>query len=401
MTQTDQGVQVPGRVVDLDRARERHGEKADRMVRLLGVGDPLADAVIAELDALGKEGRRALNAGLADGLASLTDAPPAIAAFLRQMETVPAWADPEMIRRGETAALSVPLLWFELSAMATALVHTYSSPAIARLLVQTGRLTTMAPRRLAETGMWTAQATMPGGLLRGAPGYLATAQVRLLHARMRHGALKRGWDTAEWGVPINQVDVARTWLDFALISYQAIAALGFELTEAEQYGMYEYWHYIGYLLGLEDESFYRDVTGHEGAAELMHLFDVTKHAPDDNSRALTAAMIEAQVQTLAAHPQPLMSSADLTRLVHAILRSAYGDELSEQLGIPESAAMPFLTLTRQGNRDARRLQIGDPAVAARAIEENVAIRAAVLQAASAAPDGTTYQQHVQSGLPDD
>jgi hypothetical protein len=77
------------------------------------------------------------------------------------------------------------------------------------LLTQTGRLTTVAPRRLAETGMWAGQATMPGGLLRGAPGYQATVQVRLLHARIRSSALKHGWDTAEWGVPISQVDVVR------------------------------------------------------------------------------------------------------------------------------------------------------------------------------------------------
>jgi hypothetical protein len=79
----------------------------------------------------------------------------------------------------------------------------------------------MAPRRLAETGMWAAQATMPGGLLRGAPGYQATVQVRLLHARMRSSALKNGWDAAEWGVPISQVDVARTWLDFTLTPSRA------------------------------------------------------------------------------------------------------------------------------------------------------------------------------------
>jgi phytoene dehydrogenase-like protein len=30
--------------------------------------------------------------------------------------------------------------------------------------------------------MWAGQATMPGGLLRGAAGYQATVQVRLLHA---------------------------------------------------------------------------------------------------------------------------------------------------------------------------------------------------------------------------
>ena len=147
------------------------------------------------------------------------------------------------------------------------------------MLTQTGRLTTLAPRRLAETGMWAGQATMPGGLLRGAPGYQAAVQVRLLHARIRSSALKHGWDTAEWGVPIGQVDVARTWLDCTLTPFRALAALGIELTKVEQNSLYQYWHYIAYLLGLE-ESFYRDVTDHDSARELGHLFDLTIGAPN-------------------------------------------------------------------------------------------------------------------------
>src|SRR5882757_5433685 len=74
---THQGSEIPGRVINLDQARVRHGDKADHMVRMLAVGDPLADAVIFEMDALGKEGRRILNAGLADGVDSLTERPPA------------------------------------------------------------------------------------------------------------------------------------------------------------------------------------------------------------------------------------------------------------------------------------------------------------------------------------
>src|SRR5712664_3960194 len=260
------------------------------MVRMLAVGDPLADAVIVEMDPLGKEGRGILNAGLADGLESLTERPPAITALLLQLETMHEWVDRDMLGRGEVAALSVSSFWYVLCAIPSALVHTYASPAIARLLTQTGRLTTMAPRRLAETGMWAGQATMPGGLLRGAPGYQATAQVRLLHARMRSSALKHGWDAAEWGVPISQVDVARTWLDFTLTPFRALAVLGIELTEAEQNSLYQYWHYIAYLLGLEDNSFYRDVTDHDSAEELRHLLDVTIGPPDEWSRQAGASV---------------------------------------------------------------------------------------------------------------
>src|SRR3981189_1631825 len=148
---THQGSEIPGRVINLDQARVRHGDKAGHMVRMLAVGDPLADAVIVEMDALGKEGRRIFNAGLADGLESLTERPPDITALLQQLETMPAWVDPDMLRGGEVASLSVSPLWYELSAIGSALVHTYASPAIARLLVQTGRLTPLPPPPLGET----------------------------------------------------------------------------------------------------------------------------------------------------------------------------------------------------------------------------------------------------------
>jgi hypothetical protein len=260
--------------------------------------------------------------------------------LLQQLETMPAWVHPDMLGRGEVAALSVSPLWYELCAIGSALVHTYASPAIARLLTQTGRLTTVAPRRLAETGIWAGQATMPSGLVRGAPGYQATVQVRLLHARMRSSALKHGWDTAEWGVPIGQVDLARTWLDFTLTPFRALAALGIELTKVEQNSLYQYWHYIAYLLGLED-SFYTD---HDSARELGHLFDLTIGAPDENSRALTAAMVGAQAELLASAPQPLMSRAEFSDLIHGILRRTFGDDRADQLGIPVSPAAPFLVM---------------------------------------------------------
>jgi len=50
---------------------------------------------------------------------------------------MPAWVDPDMLGRGEVASLSVSPLWYELCAIGSALVHTYASPAIARLLTQT------------------------------------------------------------------------------------------------------------------------------------------------------------------------------------------------------------------------------------------------------------------------
>jgi hypothetical protein len=251
---------------------------------------------------------------------------------------------------------------------------------------------------LAETGMWAGQATMPGGLLRGASGYQATVQVRLLHARIRSSALKHGWDTTEWGVPISQVDVARTWLDFTLTPFRALAALGIELKETEQHSLYQYWHYIAYLLGLED-SFYRDVTDHNSARELGHLFDLTIGAPDENSRALTTAMVGAQVELLASAPQPLMPRAEFSDLIHGILRRTFGDDLADQLGIPVSSAAPFLVMIALANSETRRWQTFTPQSAAQALRENTSRRSADHRSPDI-PGGPTYQRHARTGTVD-
>src|SRR5260370_4181091 len=92
----DQGLKIPGRVINLDQARVQHGDKADHMVRMLAVGDPLADAVIVAVDALGQESRGILNPGLADSLETPTARPPPITALVPQVAPQPGGADPHL-----------------------------------------------------------------------------------------------------------------------------------------------------------------------------------------------------------------------------------------------------------------------------------------------------------------
>jgi hypothetical protein len=152
-------------------------------------------------------------------------------------------------------------------------------------------------------------------------------------------------ETQPNGAPISQVDVARTWLDFTLIPFRALTAPGIELAEAEQNSHHKYWHYIAYLLELQN-TFYRDVNDHDSAPRAGTFFDSTIGAPDDNSRALTAAIVDAQVKLLASAPQPLMSRGEFSDLIHGILRRTFGDDLADQLGTPVSSAAPFLAMIR-------------------------------------------------------
>jgi len=392
MSAAAQDIEFPHRLVNLEATRARHGDKADFMARMLAVGDPLADAVIVELDELGKEGRRVLNAGLANGLDSLENPPPTIAALLRQLETVPAWVDHEALLRGDEASLSIPPLWSNMAFSVGALVHTYSSPSIARLLVQSGRLTTLAPRRLLETGIWRIHSVLPGGLVRGAPGYVHTVQVRLLHARVRATALQNGWERERWGVPINQVDVARTWLDFNEVPMRALETIGITLTQAKQEALYRHWWYVGHLLGL-DEGFFLPVRNHAEAHELLDLVDSTIMPPDENARALVSALMDATTEMMSSAKDTPFTRPLARDLLNALARKFQGDERADALGIASTPTTSLLPLIAASNAELRRWQFHTPQSEARVLEENGAGYRAL---APPLPDGTEYQKHART-----
>ncbi|WP_405960017.1 DUF2236 domain-containing protein [Streptomyces sp. NBC_00024] len=338
----------------------------------LHAGDPLADAVVAELDLLGAPAQRALDVGLRGGLASLHEpAPEAVAALLRQLESTPPGVDPLMAHRGDVVSLSVPPLWFGLCSITGTLAHTYASPAVAGRLVRAGSPAVMAPRRLAGAGVWARQTMRPGGLLRGAPGYLGTVQLRLLHARIRLTAFEREGGAAEGGAsawntfarrrpPTGQDDPARTWLGLTLVSFRALAAVGIEIDPDEEHSLYRYWSYVAHLLGL-DETLYGNVLDHADAERLRALLDARTAAPDDNSRALTTAMVDAQARAMAGAPGAVLSEEHLRYLIHSVLRQSFGDETADLLGVPVPAATHLMPLIGKLNRQSRYWQTFSPA----------------------------------------
>lgn len=333
-----------------------HITKAEHMAPLLTAGDPLADAVIAELDLHGAPARHTLDAGLRRGLAGLDEQPPeAVAALLKQVETPPSWVDPLMLHRGDVVSLSVPPLWFGLCTVTSALAHTYASPAAARMLMRTGRPHQTVLRQIVDAGVWARHTIRPGGLLRGGAGHVATVEARLRHARLRATALT-DWDMGMPGLPIGRLDMARTWLGFTLVAHRALAAVGIDVTGEEERQFYGYWAYVAHLLGV-DGSLYGAVVDHAGARRLQDLLDAMAPSPDDTSRTATAAVIGAQAHATARAPGAVLSEEQLRDLIHRILRRSLGDPVADRLRIPDVPAVTDLVpLIGMLNRQTRHWQ---------------------------------------------
>lgn len=52
----------------------------------------------------------------------------------------------------------------------------------------------------------------------------------MLHASMRRLVRMKNFDVASYGLPINQVDLARTWMDFTKTSFKADACTSYPLS---------------------------------------------------------------------------------------------------------------------------------------------------------------------------
>ncbi|MEQ3549649.1 oxygenase MpaB family protein [Pseudonocardia nematodicida] len=345
--------------------------RADLMQWALTTGDPLADAVVAEMHELGMSTARPLLVrGIEDGLDSLEDPPPALAAFLESTETPPAYVDDVLLDELPRAWFSSPSPVHILSLSAGALVRVYESPSIAKVLSTTGRLVDRADKRLVETGTWLTQAMLPGNLRRGRPGYVATLNVRMLHAHMRMLALDRGYDSAADGVPINQVDLARTWMDFTLTSFVAEDMLGFGLTGRELDGLYRYWWYLGHLLGI-DARLVEGITGNDGARRVDDVLQtVTGPVSDDSARLAAATLdsISVLLRDLFRIPGRLSRPA-----LDAITRRIHGPSMSQDLQVRAApVADTLLTPAIAGVRRTRSVRRRSPEQWQAAIDANIA-----------------------------
>lgn len=254
-------------------------------------GDPPADALVAALAELPREARHAmLDRALRHGVDAVEDAPEALVAFCRRLESTPYWVDPDLLRAGARAIGRIgALAQFPLADVS--LMGGYLARRAVKPLVATGELSAQAPRRLAETTAWFDAVTTPGALAVGADGYRAAAHVRIVHAYVRAAMHRRAdWDYEQWDAPVNQTQTVGTLLLFSVVFTTGARVLGVRYSAAERRAIHHLWRYVGWLLGIDDELLPADEAD---AWRLLHLQAAEEFDADDDSRTLGQALADA------------------------------------------------------------------------------------------------------------
>ncbi len=323
-------------------AMERFPVLAPAYFAAMWEGDLLADAFVADAARLGTgPALRMLRTACRDGIEAVADAPASLVALFAELDAVPDWVDLDAIDRacrylGRFTRQGGIVLG------AASLVGGYANSAASRPLELTGRYVESAGVRTIEVASWLVEASSSGGLRRHAKGFELTVRVRIIHALVRRALCRDPrWNEPAWGVPICQAFLAYTLVEFCLIPLRGMAAIGAAFLPHEVAAYYARWRYIGHLLGIHPALLATNAAEQEA---LEQLYLLTRPEVEDYCRDLVAAInnefLVLEIEQLLIRPlHPLAP-----HLVHALERVFLGDQIADELAIPDTGLKHVIRL---------------------------------------------------------
>lgn len=305
------------------------------------LGDELMDDLVDWMCAAGiAETRPLFERALRDGIEAVPEAPERLREFFAEVEEVPEWVDCATIRRAECA--------FRLGgtdglylARDVSFLGGYLASGFNQTLVRTGAMEKGPAQRFAETLQWALDVTSDGGMSVGGVGYQSTIRVRLIHAFVRrHVADMADWEEAEWGLPINQTDMAATLMGALIAPFVGALPMGVVLTPAELDAVAHLARYVGWLVGVRDEML--PTSFRDGVRILYHCLAAITN-PDDTTTQLALPMVEDPLHWH--YPNMPVLRGNIARSQHLSISSVFlGPKAMRDLGLPPYMLPWYLAL---------------------------------------------------------
>lgn len=306
-----------------------------RLGERLTVGDEPMDRLVEWMSSAGMAQMRPLfEKALAEGVGNVPDAPEPLREFFLRVETVPEWVDPDKLRKGRRALLRGGSDGMSI-ARDVSLLGGYQFSGFNKTLLRTGALEKGSNKRFAETMQWAMDVISDGGLEPLGVGYRSTLHVRLIHAFVRrHVAAMPDWRAEEWGLPVNQTDMAATLVGALVAPPVASLAMGIVPAPGELDAIAHLTRHVGWLIGVEDEWLPRSF---RDSIRVLYHTSTALAVPDETTQQLSVPMAQ---DPLSWHYSGVRSlRRRLAWAQHLSITSAFlGPSAMRMLGLP--AYMP-------------------------------------------------------------
>lgn len=286
--------------------------------------DALADEAATELMRAGGLSRGADLVAVLEARAATADGP--CARLWAHSHSTPAWVSFERMQPAIRLGLRNPVQ-SAMSLLLGSLVESYGSARAAKVLIRAGRLASDTQQRLRDTAEFVLRLATSRGAPPGSAGHRHVLKVRLVHAFVRHGTLRRGDWRSEWGHPVNQEDYSSTLLAFGHVSLRGLVRLGVRPTLEEEESVQHLYRWVGHVMGVHPDL----LTDSRDEERRLYGHIVRRQLhPDEDSRELAQALVRA-----VAGREPFYLPAPA---LYALSRRLVGDELADAYAFPRSAA---------------------------------------------------------------
>ncbi|CAJ1499996.1 oxygenase MpaB family protein [[Mycobacterium] kokjensenii] len=278
---------------------------------------------------------------LAEGLAAVPDAPEPLREFFGEFEPIPDWVEMERVRRGQRALRRGGADGTYI-ARDVSFLGGYQFSSFNKTLLRTGVLEKGSNKRFAETLQWAMDVSGEGGLEPLGTGYRATIRVRLIHEYVRrHVAALPDWRGDEWGLPVNQTDMAATLVGALIAPPAGGLMLGLVLSPAELDDIAHLTRYVGWLMGVRED--WLPHSFRDGVRILYQTLGALS-APDETTRQLAEPMADDPLEW---HYGGLAGlRRRIARAQHLSLTSSFlGPRTMRKLGLP-AFVLPWYPLLR-------------------------------------------------------
>lgn len=215
------------------------------------IGDKAADAVVENIATQkGREGLVVLMQYLGNfDNHTIDDLSSEIQDFFRLYSTLPSFSDLAKMEKG------MAFFWRNEQQIpgilaCYSLPYCYAAANGAQVLWLSQRIKNDTLRRLEETGLFV-YGIMQERDWRNGKNAIKILKIRLMHAVIRYFTQHYPQWNTNWGLPINQEDMAGTNLAFSYIVIKGLRKMGGKSKEMDEEAFLHFWNVVGSLLGGE------------------------------------------------------------------------------------------------------------------------------------------------------
>ncbi len=236
-------------------------------------------------------------------------------------EKLPDWADQKLMAQGAAFFAVHATAIMNLLGLLS-LPYCYAAADGAKVLDLSERIKNKPEHRLGETADFIWDVMAPNAFEPEGKGFVSILKVRLLHAAIRFYTDNSGKWNENWGLPVNQEDMAGTNLSFSFIVVRGLRKFGLTIEYAEQQAFMHLWNVIGFLLGVDEHLL--PETGKE-ALLLEEAIRLRNFKTSEHGQSLTRSLINYFSTVDATFPQ---------KETMQLMRYLVGDDVADLLALP-------------------------------------------------------------------